>query len=129
MHKLHQANQTGEKSVTIWGTGAPTREFIFVDDLAEACLLLMERYDEDAPINIGTSESLSIAELAERIKALTGFSGTLDYDTFRPDGMMRKELDSTRLLAMGWTPSHTFDQALETTYDWHLSQQNHSAGA
>ena len=102
IRKMHTAKVTGQPTVTIWGTGTPKREFLHSDDLAAACLHLMLHFDEPGPINIGTGEDLSIAELAQMVKEVVGFEGQLEFDTSKPDGTPRKLLDVSRIHALGW---------------------------
>lgn len=102
IRKMHTAKVTGQPTVTIWGTGTPKREFLHSDDLAAACLHLMLHFDEPGPINIGTGEDLSIAELAQMVKEVVGFEGQLQFDISKPDGTPRKLLDVSRIHALGW---------------------------
>ncbi|GAB3874818.1 GDP-L-fucose synthase [Hymenobacter segetis] len=102
LRKFEEAVQHNRPRVDVWGTGTPRREFLHVDDLAEACLYLMDHYDEAAPVNVGTGQDLSIRELAELIAELTGFAGEIHFDFSRPDGTMRKVLDVSRIHALGW---------------------------
>jgi GDP-L-fucose synthase len=106
--------------VKIWGSGTPTREFIYGRDLADACLFVMDRYNESAPINLGSGVDLSIRELAEAIQKTVGYRGRLEFDASKPDGMPRKALDSTRLHRLGWRPQARFADALADTYAWFL---------
>ena len=102
IRRFHEAKLKDEKTVTIWGTGNPKREFLYADDLAEACLFLMENYNEKELINVGTGEDLSIAELANLVKSIVGFEGTLVFDTSKPDGTPRKLMDVNNLHNLGW---------------------------
>ncbi|MDB5267556.1 MAG: GDP-L-fucose synthase [Hymenobacter sp.] len=102
LRKFEEAVQHNRPRVDVWGTGTPRREFLHVDDLAEACLFLMDHYDEAGPVNVGTGQDLSIRELAELIAELTGFAGEIHFDFSRPDGTMRKVLDVSRIHALGW---------------------------
>lgn len=120
MRRMHEAKLVGAAHVEIWGTGHPRREFVYADNLAEACVLAMQAYDEAAPINLGGGADLSIAELAAMVKEVTGFRGDLSFDTTRPDGMPVKLLDSSKLLALGWQPRVDFASALKATYEWFL---------
>ena len=117
MWKMLRAKSVGTKSVDIWGTGTPRREFLFADDVADACLFLMREYDDPQPINIGGGSDLSIKELAVLIKELVGFTGDLHFDTSKPDGLPLKILDSSRLHGMGWRPKTTLRSALEATLE------------
>jgi GDP-L-fucose synthase len=130
VRKFHQAKTTGDSEVVIWGTGTPRREFLHVDDLAEACLLLMEIYDDPEIINVGTGEDLTIAELAEMVSAVVGFRGALRYDASKPDGTPRKLLDTSKIQALGWAPSIALRDGIEQTYRWYLdnSAKSHAAG-
>lgn len=120
IRKVHEAKTLGAEFVEIWGTGAPRREFIFADDLADACIFIMREYDGSQPINLGGGSDLSINELAVLIKEVVGFSGALRFDTSKPDGMLLKILDSSELRAMGWRSRTPFRVALAVTYDWFL---------
>lgn len=120
IRKFHVARITGEPEVAVWGTGAPRREFLYVDDLADACLFLMERYDADEIINIGVGRDLTIRELAELTAATIGFSGRLVFDPNYPDGTPQKLLDISRLAEMGWQSSTQLPEGLAKTYDWFL---------
>ncbi|MCX6026936.1 MAG: NAD-dependent epimerase/dehydratase family protein, partial [Chloroflexi bacterium] len=102
----------------IWGTGTPQREFIFADDLADACIFVMTRYDGPQPINLGCGSGMSIADLAMAIKEVTGYRGRIHFDTSKPDGMPVKLLDSSKLRALGWRPKVSFHSALLATYEW-----------
>jgi GDP-L-fucose synthase len=118
MRRFHEARLSGAKEVVVWGTGTPRREFLFVDDLADALLLLMERYEDPQTINVGTGEDMTIAELAEAMKRATGFSGAVRFDPTKPDGMPRKVLDVSRIKALGWSPKTPFEQGLRKAYAW-----------
>lgn len=118
MHKMHDAKLQGLKEVTIWGTGKPRREFIYVDDLARACIFAMDNYNDIEPINLGYGEDFSISELAFMIKKLTGFQGKLVFDTSKPDGMPVKLLDSHKLQKLDWMATRSFEKALAKTYAW-----------
>jgi GDP-L-fucose synthase len=120
MARMHEARQTAASAVTIWGTGRPVREFLYVDDLADACVHVMRFLKSNEPINLAGGPSLSIAELAERVRRVVGYRGRLEYDTSRPDGMPHKSLDAGPLLSTGWRPRTDFDQGLQTTYRWYL---------
>jgi GDP-L-fucose synthase len=121
MRKLHQAKLRGDREVVLWGTGRPRREFIYSKDLADACLFIMPHYDEPEPLNLGGGIDLSIAETAQEIAEVVGYGGRLHFDGRKPDGMPLKVLDSSKLRALGWTPSTSFRTALEETYAWYLS--------
>jgi GDP-L-fucose synthase len=113
-----------DASVTVWGSGRPVREFLYVDDLAEACLFLMNAPGPlpASPINIGNGQGTSIRRLAEAIAEVVGFKGSLAFDTTKPDGAPEKVLDSSRMLALGWKPRTSLTDGLKRTYEWYLSQ-------
>jgi GDP-L-fucose synthase len=124
--KMHAAKAAGAAEVEIWGSGRPRREFLHVDDLADACVHLLEFYggeavDGSSPwINVGCGEDLTIAELADKVRAVVGFEGRLGFDPERPDGTPQKLLDTSRLRALGWRPRIPLDQGLAATYRWYL---------
>jgi GDP-L-fucose synthase len=118
IRKMHEAKRKGTPTVEIWGTGTPRREFIFADDLADACLFVMQKYDGTEPINLGGGTDLSIGELAQLTKEVVGYEGELCFDTSRPDGMPLKVLDSSPLMAMGWNQVTSFRDAVSATYNW-----------
>ncbi len=120
MRRMHAARLSGAPAVEVWGTGTPRREFVFADDLADACIFVMDRYDGEEPINLGGGEEVSIIALARMVQEVVGYAGALRLDTSRPDGMPLKALDSSRLAAMGWRPQTPFRRALEATYAWYL---------
>jgi len=109
--------------VTIWGTGAPMREFLHVDDLADACLFLMNHYEDSEIINIGVGKDISISELADLIKDIVGFKGTIGYDRAKPDGTPRKLLDVSKLQALGWQPKIPLREGIELTYRWYVEEE------
>ncbi|HWR03997.1 MAG TPA: GDP-L-fucose synthase [Humidesulfovibrio sp.] len=123
MARMREAKATGEASLSIWGTGKARREFLYVDDVADAAVFLMLEHSWEGPLNIGSGSAVSIAELAEMLQGVTGFSGRLEYDVSKPDGMPVKVLDSSRLAGLGWSPKVDFAQGLRRTYDWYLSQK------
>ena len=116
MRRFHEMKAAGAKSVTIWGTGKPLREFMHSDDLASALILLMDRYSEESTINVGTGRECTIAELAQTMKETVGFAGSLEFDPSKPDGTPRKVMDSSRLSAMGWKPKVTLKDGLRQVY-------------
>src|ERR1700682_2359441 len=118
IRKFHEATHTGSPEVTIWGTGAPRREFLHVDDFADAAVFLMLGYDEEAILNVGTGEEITIRELAEMIHEITGYSGRLAVDLSKPDGTPHKRLDVSRLHGLGWYPQIQLREGLRDTYDW-----------
>jgi len=120
IRRFDEAARTGAPFVEVWGSGAPRREFIYVDDLADACVFVMKGYDGGATINLGTGVDNSIAELAQEIARVVGFRGEIRFDRSRPDGMPFKGLDSSVLRGLGWRPSWTLAAGLEETYRWYL---------
>jgi len=120
MRRFHEAREAGDGSVTVWGTGTARREFLHVDDLADACLFLMDRYSEIGHVNVGTGVDLTIRELAETVRDLVHPEGKLVFDTSRPDGMPRKVLDVSRLTDLGWTATTSLADGLADTYRWYL---------
>jgi GDP-L-fucose synthase len=118
IRRLHTAVRNGEKSVTVWGTGTPRREFLYVDDLAAACLVLLERYDGDLPINVGTGKDLPIRDLVSLISDAVGYDGEIVYDSSKPDGTPRKVLDVSRIAALGWKPATSLREGIARTYSW-----------
>lgn len=124
IRKFHDAKMARAPEVTIWGTGKPRREFLHVDDLADACVFLMEHYDQLGHINVGTGEDLSIGELAEALQAAIYPEAILRFDTSKPDGPPRKLLDVSRLHALGWRHRIGLREGLASTYEWFLQHQN-----
>jgi GDP-L-fucose synthase len=120
MRKFHESRTTAENRVEVWGTGSAYREFLHVDDLAAACLFLMEHYDGDTHINVGTGVDLSIRELAETIRDVVNPTAEIDWDSSKPDGTPRKLLDTSRLTDLGWSPSIDLRPGIESTYRWFL---------
>jgi GDP-L-fucose synthase len=120
LRKFHEAKTAGEKEVVVWGTGAPRREFLHVDDLAAACLFLMKNYDDGEIVNVGCGEDLSIRELAESIRDVVGGDGTLKFDTTKPDGTPRKLLDISKIRKLGWKPNIPLQEGLKSTYRWYV---------
>ena len=118
IRKFHEAKINGEPSVIIWGSGKPLREFLNVDDLADACLFLMDHYEGDDFFNVGYGEEVTIMELALLIKKVVGFEGELIMDASKPDGTMRKLTDISRIKALGWEPKITLEAGVEETYQW-----------
>ena len=121
IRRFHEARVNGAGYVEIWGTGKPIRQYLYVDDAADALVFLLERYSEQAIINVAGGEEISIAALAERIAALVNYHDEIRYDHSKPDGMARKVLDGSRLRAVGWKPSLSLDVGLERTYQWFLN--------
>lgn len=124
MRKIHEAKRDGHSEVTVWGTGKAKREFLHVDDLADACIFLARHYSEEEHINVGTGQDCTIRELAETICEVVGWSGELVFDTSRPDGTPRKVLDVSKLSALGWAPRIRLKDGLARTYAWYLA--NHA---
>ncbi|MFF8964927.1 GDP-L-fucose synthase family protein [Streptomyces globisporus] len=122
IRRFHEARRDGAPEVTLWGSGSPRREFLHVDDLAAACVALLEAYDGDEPVNIGCGEDLTIRELAETVRDVTGYEGRIAWDTAKPDGTPRKLLDVTRLNALGFTPKIPLRDGIARTYAWWLGQ-------
>jgi GDP-L-fucose synthase len=122
IRKFHDAAASGAGEVEIWGSGSPMREFLHVDDLADACLFLLRHYSDDSHINVGTGRDLSIRELAEKIRDVVYPGAELRFDSSKPDGTPRKLLDVTRLQALGWTPSIDLDTGIRTTYEWFVDE-------
>jgi GDP-L-fucose synthase len=118
MRRMHQAKMAGAQSVEVWGSGSPRREFIVVDDVADAAIFLMKNYTGPTPINIGSGFEVTIRSLAELVKEVVGFKGELQFDRTKPDGMALKALDSSELRALGWQPKTTLRAGLEETYRW-----------
>jgi len=120
IRKVHEAKLRGDKSYVVWGTGSPRREFLHVDDLSEACLFLLENYNEPEIVNIGCGEDVTIRELAETVCDVLGFQGELVFDTTKPDGTPRKLLDMSKLFSMGWKPRVPLREGIRGAYDWYL---------
>lgn len=122
MRKFHEAKERGDNTVTVWGSGKPLREFLNVDDLADACLFLMDHYEGDDFFNVGYGEEITITELAKLVKQTVGFEGDIIMDASKPDGTMRKLTDISRIKALGWEPKITLEQGLQETYQWFLKK-------
>lgn len=123
IRRVHEARGAGDPGVSIWGSGTPRREFIYVDDLADACVRVMEVYEGETPINLGGAADVSIAELAQMIREVVGYQGELRFDASRPDGMPRKALDGQALAALGWRPRTPLREALAATYHDFLARE------
>jgi len=121
LRKAHEAKTRKDRELIVWGSGKPRREFLHVDDLASACLLLLEKYDSPEIINVGCGEDISIRELAELVCDIVGFDGQLSWDATKPDGTPRKLLDVTKLRALGWKPSIPLREGITQTYEWFLA--------
>jgi GDP-L-fucose synthase len=126
--KFHHALETGAASVPLWGTGSPLREWLYVEDLADALFLLLEKYDGEEILNIGSGEETTIRELAERMAEVVGYSGRLEWDTTKPDGTPRKALDSSRLFELGWRSRVPLREGLQRTYSWYLHTVKNGKG-
>jgi GDP-L-fucose synthase len=123
IRKVHEAKVAGSASFTIWGSGTPRREFLHVDDLADACVFLMQHYSGEEHVNVGFGSDVAILELAELVARTVGFTGTIERDETKPDGTPRKLMDSARLNAMGWSPRIGLDDGVAATYRWFLDHQ------
>jgi GDP-L-fucose synthase len=123
IRKFHDAKVSRAKSVVLWGSGSPLREFLHADDLASACLFLLENFDEEVPINVGTGKDISIENLAELIKGIVGFSGDIEWDRSKPDGTPRKLLDTSRMDDLGWQPRISLQEGIRLTYDWFIASR------
>ena len=123
LRKFHEAEVAGAPEVTIWGSGTPRREFLHVDDLADAAVFLMNQYDSGEIVNVGTGEDLTIAELAQTMARVTGYRGRMVFDSSKPDGTPRKLLDVSRLQGLGWRAKITLEDGITSTYQWYLRQQ------
>jgi GDP-L-fucose synthase len=128
IRKVHDAKVEGHGEVTVWGTGSPRREFLHVDDLADACLFLMRRYDEAEHVNVGTGEDLTIRELAETVRDIVHPGARLVFDTTKPDGTPKKLLDVSRLHALGWRHRIGLREGIESSYRWFLENREHARG-
>lgn len=122
IRKFHEAKEARVRSVEVWGTGNPRREFCHVDDCAEACLFLMDSYEDPEIINIGVGLDISIRELAELVKQIVGYSGEIVFDVSKPDGTPRKWVDISRLAALGWKPHISLEQGIRDTYEWYAKR-------
>ena len=123
LHKFHLAKEAAQPSVTLWGTGSAFREFLHVDDLAQACLFLMENYDSPELVNVGCGEDLTVRELAELVGRVVGYSGKIEWDTTKPDGTPRKLLDVSRLNKLGWKARIPLEEGIRSTYQWWLGNK------
>lgn len=123
IRRFHDAKVEGLNTVTIWGSGTPLREFMHVDDLASACLFLLQNYDDPSTINVGSGQEISIRDLAELVAEVVGFEGTIKLDQTKPDGTPRKMLDSSRLRDLGWTPKWSLREGIADAYSWFVANQ------
>lgn len=126
IRRFHEAKIQNTPGVRIWGTGTPRREFLHVDDLADALFVVAERYEEPEPLNIGSGDEFSIADLAAIVKRVVGYPGHIEFDASKPDGTPRKLLDSSRIRSLGWNPSYRLEEGLRMSYDWAASTVFHS---
>jgi GDP-L-fucose synthase len=123
IRRFHEAKVNKTPNVTIWGTGTPLREFLYVDDLADACLFLMDHYSGNETVNVGTGKELSIKDLAYLMKKVIGYEGTIDFDTSKPDGTPRKLLDVSKLAKLGWTYKTELEDGIRLAYEDFLSHE------
>jgi len=123
IRKFIEAKRSGSGKVTLWGSGSPLREFLHVDDLAKAVVLCMDKYDDSKQINIGSGQEVSIKDLADKISKAVGFNGELIWDSCKPDGTMRKVLDSSKIAKLGWKPLISLDQGIASTVEWYLQNK------
>ena len=128
MSKFHRAKGKGEKEVVLWGTGSPRREWLYVEDLAEGLLMLLEKYDGREIVNVGVGEDSTILELAENVKRAVGFGGKIRWDTSKPDGTPRKLLDVTKIRGMGWKPKVSMEEGISLAYEWFLKNAPEAKG-
>ncbi len=119
IRRFVEATESGSDKVTLWGSGSPLREFLHVDDFAQAVVIASEKYDSSLHLNVGSGEDLSIRNLAEKVAAAAGFSGEIEWDLSKPDGMPKKVLDVSRIKALGWKPTITLDEGIASTIAWY----------
>lgn len=129
LRKFHEAKESRTPSVTLWGSGTPLREFLHVDDLADALVYLLTQYSGDVPINVGSGSEVSIRELAETIARVVGYEAELEFDASKPDGTPRKQVDSTRLHKLGWNSARSLEEGLTHTYASFLAGERHDVGS
>ncbi len=125
LNRFHEAKVHKKKSVKVWGTGTAMREFLHVDDLADACLFLLQNYSESDPINVGTGIDISIADFSIMISKVVDYNGAIQFDTSKPDGTPKKLLDTTKLKNLGWAPQIPLEEGLSRYYKWYLDNSNH----
>jgi GDP-L-fucose synthase len=118
IRRFHEAKVGGAKTVSLWGSGTPRREFLHTDDLASACLFLLENYDDEVAINVGVGEDISIKDLAGIVQQVVGFDGEISWDSGKPDGTPRKLLDVSKITALGWKPKIELEEGIRATYEW-----------
>jgi GDP-L-fucose synthase len=123
IRKFVEAKRSGSGKVTLWGSGSPLREFLHVDDLAKAVVLCMDKYDDAKQINIGSGQEVSIKDLADKISKAVGFKGEISWDSSKPDGTMRKVLDSSKIANLGWKPLISLDEGIASTVEWYLQNK------
>jgi len=123
IRKVHEAKKSGDKSITVWGTGTPRREFLHTADLADACVFLLDNYDQPDLVNIGCGEDVTIRELAETVCDVLGFDGSLEFDTSKPDGTPRKLLDISKIKSLGWSPKISLRDGIADAYRWFIENQ------
>ena len=121
--KIYEAMSKGEKTIECWGDGSPTREFLYVDDLADACLWLMENYDEPDFVNVGSNEEFTIKDIAEKLCEEFGFDGEIRWNTDKPNGTPRRKMDNSKLKELGWNPTVRFDEGLKRTIAWYKKEK------
>ncbi|MBC7905446.1 MAG: GDP-L-fucose synthase [Rhodospirillaceae bacterium] len=126
--KIHAAKLAGDTEVVLWGTGTPKREFLFSEDLADACVFAMKHYSDELPLNIGNGKEITILELATKIAETAGWTGHFTFDTSKPDGSPRKVMDVSRLTALGWTAKTEFAQGMAAAYEWYVANSASEAG-
>jgi GDP-L-fucose synthase len=126
--KFHRAKVRGEKEVVLWGTGSPRREWLYVEDLADGLMMLLEKYDGREIVNVGVGEDSTILELAENVKRAVGFGGKIRWDTSKPDGTPRKLLDVTKIRGMGWKPNVSMEEGIGLAYEWFLKNAPEAKG-
>lgn len=119
IRKFHEAKQNNESSISLWGTGKPFREFLFVDDLADACVYLMNNYNDPEIVNVGTGSDISIGDLAGIIRTIVGYRGNIQWDTSKPDGTFKKLLNTEKLIKLGWKYRTSLEDGIKITYDWY----------
>lgn len=120
IRRFHEAKVNNDEKVVVWGTGNARRELLFTDDVADACVFMLNEYNDREFLNVGAQRDYTIREIAEIIKKVVGFKGEIEFDTSKPDGMPQKLMDSTKLYNYGWKPKHSFEESLEITYKWFL---------
>jgi len=128
IRRFHEAKVSGADTVTIWGTGNALREFLYVDDMAEACVFLLRNYSDFEHVNVGSGSDISIIEVARLIARVVGFAGNIDTDPTKPDGTPRKLMDSGKLFSMGWKPNLSLEEGLTTSYQWFMNTSGQCAG-